>query len=112
MSDFLDQIKSASSHEFPSREELMLRMDYMERKIRQLIQRVTELEEKQQQVNSLKQTRENYLDTLTTEQVIRLLKISPRTLYSYRKKGVLIGRMIGGKYHYNQKDVERFLENG
>jgi excisionase family DNA binding protein len=110
MSDFLSHIKDVPPHEPPSREELILRVEYMERKIRQLVQRVTELEEKQQQLNTLKQRVENHLDTLTTEQVIRLLKISPRTLFNYRKAGKLTGSFVGGKYLYEKEDIDRFLQ--
>ncbi len=47
---------------------------------------------------------------LTGEQVIELLKISKRTLQSYRDTGKLGFSQIGAKIYYKVEEVHRFLD--
>ena len=104
MSDLLNHIKNAPSHELPGLEELAVKVHYMERTIAQLTQRLTEAEEK------LKQTRENHPGYLDTKQVMQMLKIITRTLYSLRKNRQLEGYLISGKYLYKKEDVDKLLQ--
>ena len=47
---------------------------------------------------------------MTSDEVLRRLKICRRTLYNYQKRGILSGKLIGGKYLYQQEDVDRLLK--
>lgn len=49
---------------------------------------------------------ENWLDN---KQVCELLKISPRTLQTYRDTGVLPYSQIGRKCYYKATDIEQFI---
>ncbi len=51
--------------------------------------------------------KERWLDN---QEVKQLLKISPRTLQSYRDKGILPFSKLGGKFFYRASDVEKLLE--
>jgi len=48
---------------------------------------------------------------LDNQDVILLLDISPRTLQSYRDRGVLSFSQIGNKCYYKLSDVKQLLEN-
>ena len=48
---------------------------------------------------------------LDSQQVCQLLKISPRTLESYRYKKVLKFGKIGGKIYYKYTDIIKKLES-
>ncbi len=61
------------------------------------------------QINALcgqKRSAENWLDN---KQVCELLKISPRTLQTYRDTGVLPYSQIGRKCYYKAADIEQFI---
>lgn len=45
----------------------------------------------------------------TTEEVKAKLKVSDRTLYSYRKDGTLPAKMVGGKYLYKKETVDHLV---
>jgi len=47
---------------------------------------------------------------LDNQEVMQLLKISPRTLQSYRDQGILPFTRLGGKIYYKASDVEAILE--
>ena len=51
--------------------------------------------------------KERWLDN---QEVKQLLRISPRTLQSYRDKGILPFSKLGGKFFYRASDVEKLLE--
>ena len=62
---------------------------------------------------SLKFDAENPLTErwLDNQEVIQLLKISKRTLQTYRDENVLPYSQIGHKMYYNTKDIEKFLKS-
>jgi hypothetical protein len=45
------------------------------------------------------------------QEVMEFLKISPRTLITYRQKGILKFSQIGSKIYYRKSDVQEMLEN-
>lgn len=47
---------------------------------------------------------------LTSEEVCRLLKISKRTLQSYRDNGILPFSQIGRKIYYKASDIDDYLD--
>jgi DNA-binding transcriptional MerR regulator len=47
---------------------------------------------------------------ITGEDVIKILRISTRTLFSYRSKGILSYSQIGRKISYKLSDVYALLE--
>ncbi len=47
---------------------------------------------------------------LDNQEVMRLLKISPRSLQSYRDQGILPFTRLGGKIYYKASGVEDLLE--
>lgn len=49
------------------------------------------------------------IESCTTEEVKTMLNVSDRTLYSYRKNGILPAKMVGGKYLYKKEDVDTLL---
>jgi predicted DNA-binding transcriptional regulator AlpA len=49
------------------------------------------------------------MEVYTSREVMALLKVSERTLYTYRKKGLLPHTKIGGRYLYLKEEVERLL---
>ena len=51
---------------------------------------------------------ETWLDTL---EVCQILKISKRTLQSYRDNGVLPFSQVSGKIYFKASDIEHHLEN-
>lgn len=76
------------------------------RTFEQMIQR---FEDFTKQVNALcgqSRRNENWLDN---KQVCELLKISPRTLQTYRNTGVLPYSQIGRKCYYKDSDIEQFI---
>ncbi len=76
------------------------------RTFEQMIQR---LEDFAKQVNALcGQSRRNE-NCLDNKQVCELLKISPRTLQTYRDTGVLPYSQIGRKCYYKDSDIEQFI---
>ncbi|UWN63602.1 helix-turn-helix domain-containing protein [Alistipes onderdonkii] len=44
------------------------------------------------------------------QEVCQALRITKRTLQSYRDKGLLGCSTVGGKYYYREKDVTEFLQ--
>ena len=46
---------------------------------------------------------------LTSKDVCEILKISPRTLQTYRNNRMLAFMQIGRKIYYNASDIEVFL---
>jgi len=62
---------------------------------------------------SLKFDAENPLTEkwLDNQEVMQLLKVSKRTLQSYRDDRSLAYSQIGNKMYYNTKDIEKFLKS-
>jgi hypothetical protein len=59
------------------------------------------------QVKELCQNEQNKSEWLNNDEVCELLKISQRTLQSYRDTGVLPYSQIGHKYYYKAFDIEQ-----
>jgi hypothetical protein len=49
---------------------------------------------------------------LDNQEVMQKLKISESTLKRHRLKGVIRSTRIGGKYYYNEADIEELLKEG
>lgn len=63
------------------------------------------------QINTLcgkNRSNENWLDN---KQICELLKISPRSLQTYRDTGVLPFSQIGRKCYYKAADIEQFINH-
>ena len=76
------------------------------RTFEQMMQR---FEDFTKQVNTLcgkNQSNENWLDN---KQVCELLKISLRTIQTYRDMGILLYSQIGRKCYYKVADIEQFI---
>lgn len=76
------------------------------RTFEQMIQR---LEDFAKQVNALCGQSRRYENWLDNKQVCELLKISPRTLQTYRDTGVLPYSQIGHKCYYKVSDIKQFI---
>jgi hypothetical protein len=48
---------------------------------------------------------------LDNQEVMQLLKISKRTLQTYRDENLLAFSQVGNKMYYNTKDIESFLKS-
>lgn len=51
----------------------------------------------------------NEEEYLTSTQVIELLKISPVTLWKWKKKGSINEYGIGGKRYFKKSEIDKFL---
>lgn len=47
---------------------------------------------------------------LTRDEVAARLKLSPRTVAEYVKRGELRGRIVGNRWRFTEEDVRAFLE--
>lgn len=61
------------------------------------------------QVNALCGQNRSYENWLDNKQVCELLKISPRTLQTYRDTEVLPFSQIGHKCYYKATDIQQFV---
>ncbi len=50
------------------------------------------------------------LPLLTRDEVAARLKLSPRTVAEYVRRGELRGRLIGRRWRFREEDVAAFLE--
>lgn len=48
---------------------------------------------------------------LTLREAAGILRMNPRTLRAYLRRGEIEGRVIGGKYRFRRTDLDRFYEN-
>jgi excisionase family DNA binding protein len=55
-------------------------------------------------------TNVNNSNWLTGEEVIQILRISSRTLQSYRDRGILPFAQIGRKIYYKASDLDDYME--
>lgn len=46
---------------------------------------------------------------LDNNDLVRLLKVSDKTLYRWRKQGLLVPYRIGGKCYYSKKSLEEMM---
>lgn len=76
------------------------------RTFEQMMQR---FEDFAKQVNTLCGQNRSAENRLDNRQVCELLKISPRTLQTYRDSGVLPYSQIGRKCYYKDSDIEQFI---
>ena len=81
-----------------------------EEKINQLVERIRSLEElmKSEKTNNRKKLSETWLDN---QEVMDILKISPRTLQAMRDNKTLPFSKVGGKIYYRATDVEKLLKD-
>jgi excisionase family DNA binding protein len=61
------------------------------------------------QVRELCESRQNKGEWLSGEEVCSLLRISKRTLQTYRDTGTIPCSRIGRKYYYKASDMEQFI---
>jgi excisionase family DNA binding protein len=47
---------------------------------------------------------------LTIREAAGILRMSPRTLRAYLRRGEIEGRVIGGKWRFRRIDLDRFYE--
>jgi excisionase family DNA binding protein len=48
---------------------------------------------------------------LTLREAAEVLRLNPRTLREYLKRGELQGRIIGGQWRFRRADLDTFVEN-
>jgi excisionase family DNA binding protein len=48
---------------------------------------------------------------LTLREAAGVLRMNPRTLRAYLRRGEIEGRVIGGKYRFRKIDLDRFFED-
>jgi len=48
---------------------------------------------------------------LTLREAAAVLRMNPRTLRAYLRRGEIEGRVIGGKYRFRSIDLDRFFED-
>lgn len=73
---------------------------------RALVDIGTRLQRIEQKLNDGAAAKNDWLDP---QDICKMLKISKRTLDSYREKGLLRFSKIGGKVFYQAKDIEDYL---
>lgn len=78
------------------------------RTFEQMMQR---FEDFTKQINALCEQNRNTENWLDNKQVCELLKISSRTLQTYRDTGVLPYSQIGHKCYYKATDIEQFINH-
>jgi excisionase family DNA binding protein len=61
------------------------------------------IQSKMMQINEMKKW-------LTSEEVCHILKISKRTLQSYRDRGILPYAQVGRKIYYKASDIDEYLD--
>lgn len=80
-----------------------------EQKLKKIFDEIGALREelKAEIVNNRNKLTETWLDN---QEVMEVLKISPRTLQAMRDSGTLPFSKVGGKIYYKASDVEKLLE--
>ncbi len=48
---------------------------------------------------------------LTLREAAAVLRMNPRTLRAYLRRGEIEGRVIGGRYRFRRTDLDRFFED-
>jgi excisionase family DNA binding protein len=48
---------------------------------------------------------------LSLREAAEILRMNPRTLRAYVRRGEIEGRVIGGKYRFRRIDLDRFFED-
>lgn len=48
---------------------------------------------------------------LTIREAAEVLRLHPRTVREYVRRGELEGRVIGGRWRFRRKDLDAFFEN-
>jgi excisionase family DNA binding protein len=48
---------------------------------------------------------------LTLREVAEVLRLHPRTVREYVRRGELQGRIVGGRYRFRRCDLDAFFEN-
>ena len=73
----------------------------------QLINKIDAIEGSIKRISKINPLEDTWLDT---QEVCQLLKISKRTLQSYRDNEILPYSKIGGKIYFKASDIEQHLE--
>jgi len=81
-------------------------IENMEEFYRRLVEKMDNINKKLDGRINTKQLSEIWLDI---QEVCQLLKISKRTLQSYRDNGILPFSQIGGKIYFRANDIEEHL---
>jgi hypothetical protein len=77
-------------------------------KFNELLKKIDTLSEKVENIDNSNPLADKWLDI---QEVCILLKISKRTLQSYRDRNVLPYSQIGSKIYYRASDIEKHLES-
>mgnify|MGYP000389196274 CR=1 FL=1 len=82
-----------------------------EQKLQRIFEEIGSLREeiKAEKVKKSKKLSETWLDN---QEVMELLKVSPRTLQNMRDSRTLPFSKIGGKIYYKSSDLEELLKGG
>lgn len=48
---------------------------------------------------------------LTIREAAEVLRLHPRTVREYLRRGELEGRLLGGRWRFRRKDLDAFFEN-
>ena len=48
---------------------------------------------------------------LTLREAAEVLRLNPRTVREYLRRGELEGRLLGGRWRFRRKDLDRFYED-
>ena len=48
---------------------------------------------------------------LTLREAAEVLRLHPRTVREYLRRGEIEGRLIGGRWRFRRKDLDAFFEN-
>ncbi len=75
---------------------------------KQLLNKIDNLNSKIDSLSKQNPLTDNWLDI---QDVCQLLKVSKRTLQSYRDKGVLPFSQHGSKIYYKASDIQQYLED-
>ena len=75
---------------------------------KQLLNKIDKLESKIDKLSKQNPLDDTWLDI---QDVCQLLKISKRTLQSYRDKGVLPFSQNGSKIYYKASDIQQYLDD-
>ena len=81
-------------------------MENREEFYRRLFEKMDQIDKKIDERKNTKQLSEVWLDI---QEACQLLKISKRTLQSYRDNGILSFSQIGGKIYFRASDIESHL---
>ena len=77
-------------------------------------QQLSKIQKTQQEIKEMLEEQKgsgNHERWYTNDDLIELLKVSRRTLSTWRDQGLIGFSQIGSKIYYSQSDVEKFMNN-